>query len=294
MRIVGVDIGGTSVIFGMFNEEGLKEQSWTFHIKQGMSGTSILDQLVKQIEKIGDIDAIGICVPGQVDAKTGAIIGNLVNIPYSNNLQIKSILEARFSIPVFVCNDVQAATLGENHVATAENVTNYLFIAYGTGVGGAIVRDGEVDVGEKGYAGEFGHIITHANGLPCTCGINGCYEMYGSTKALVQSAMKIDTAYDDGHKIISAYKEGNKHIQVAVEDWLNEVIIGLVSLVHIFNPTTLILGGRIMENDFLVTDIQTRINEQILQAFRHVVVKKATLGNEAGMYGAVIFALKGA
>src|SRR5699024_1587556 len=280
MRIVGVDIGGTSVIFGVFSEKGLKEQSWTFDIKQGMSGKAILNQLISRMEWIRKIDAIGICVPGQVDAKTGAVIGNLVNIPHSTNLQIKAILEARFSIPVYVCNDVQAAALGESRFGTVIDNVNHLFIAFGTGIGGAIVRDGEVDTGEKGYAGEFGHIITHANGRRCTCGINGCYEMYGSTKALVQSAMKVDPIYTNGHQIIAAYKRGHKKIQATVDAWLNEVVAGLVSLVHIFNPTTLILGGGIMENDFLITDIQTRLNEQILQAFRNVSVKKATLGNQ--------------
>lgn len=294
MRIVGVDIGGTSIMFGVFNEQGIKEQSWIFHIKQGSSGKTILDQLIKRIETIGDIDAIGICVPGQVDAKTGSVIGSLVNIPQSTNLQIKAILQARLSIPVFICNDVQAAALGERRFGTAVDTANHLFIAFGTGIGGAIVRDGEIDIGENGYAGEFGHIITHANGRRCSCGVNGCYEMYGSTKALVQSAMQIDTMYDNGHNIIAAYKRGHKKIQTTVDTWLNEVVAGLVSLVHIFNPTTLILGGGIMENDFLITDIQTRINGQILQAFRNVIVKRATLGNESGMYGAVVFSLKGA
>ena len=292
MRIVGVDIGGTSILLGVFNENGIKEQSFTYDITQDTSGESILNELIERIKTLGSIDAIGICAPGQIDQQTGAVIGDLVNIPHSTNLEIKSILETHLSVPVHVCNDVEAAALGESNFGLHDDMTNYLFVAYGTGVGGAIVRDAEIDSGEMGYAGEFGHMITHVNGQQCACGMKGCYEVYASTKALVQTAIKIDPLYDDGRKIIAAHKQGNIKIQAVVEDWLVEVVAGLVSLVHIFNPTTLVLGGGIMENDFLITEIQARLNEQILRAFRHVHVKKASLGNKAGMYGAVIFFLK--
>lgn len=294
MRIVGVDVGGTSVIFGVFNEKGKKVQSWTYDINQDASGKTILNELIERINMIEKIDIIGICVPGQVDTRTGAVIGDLVNVPHSSNLQVQAILASHFSIPVYVCNDVEAAALGESYFGSGDNTANHLFVAFGTGIGGAIVKNGDVDSGKNGCAAEFGHMITHANGRRCACGLHGCYEMYGSTKALVQEVMKIDSIYDNGRKIIAAYMQGNKKIQTTMDDWLNEVVVGLISLVHIFNPPKVILGGGIMETDFLITEIETRINKQVLQAFRPVSVRKATLGNQAGIYGAVVFALKGA
>lgn len=294
MRILGIDIGGTFTKLGLFNEHVELLESWIYPTKNETGGKTILDDLTNRIEKLRKLDAIGICIPGQIDAESGEIIGELVNIPDTANLPIKKTLEERFSVPVYIRNDVHAAALGESHLGIGKKESTFLYIAYGTGIGGAMIKNRKLETGANGYAGEFGHIITHAKGRRCNCGGSGCYERYGSTQVLVEEAMKIDSTYHNGEKVIAAYQENNKAIQSVFHHWLDEVTAGLVSLVHIFNPKTLVLGGGIMENGIIVTELQNRVNEQILPAFRQVAVEKATLGNRAGMYGAAYIAIKGA
>lgn len=294
MRILGIDIGGTSIKLGLFNERTDLLASWMYETKGDSGGRAILDNLTNWMKEVGKIDAIGVCVPGQIDTQNGDIIGDLVNIPDSKHLPIKMMLEKHFSVPVYICNDVHAAARGESQFGTGISDANFLFIAYGTGIGGAIIQNRKIVYGENGFAGEFGHMITHANGRKCNCGGSGCYEMYGSTRALIQAAMKIDVMYNTGEKIIEAYRENHEQIRTVVNDWLDDITAGLVTLIHIFNPSTLVLGGGIMENDFLISDIQKRLYGQILPAFSHIYVKKAVLGNEAGMYGAANMAIKGA
>lgn len=294
MRILGIDIGGTSIKVGLFNEYLDLIESWKYDTKSAIGGQYLFENIIKKLKKVEKINAIGICVPGQVDRESGSINGKLVNIPHVENVSIKTIFEKQFSVPVYVCNDVHAAAMSESELGIGKKSAHYLFIAYGTGIGGGIVKNNELDDGINGYAGEFGHIITHANGRKCNCGGSGCYEMYASTRALIYEAMQIDEKYNNGETIIKAFHEKDAHIGKIVETWLDEITAGLVSLVHIFNPSTLVLGGGIMENNFLITDIQARINQAILPAFRPVTVKKAILGNNAGIYGAATIAIKGA
>src|SRR5690625_7578780 len=101
----------------------------------------------------------------------------------------------RFQVPLYVENDVNAAALGENSFGVGKNLSDFLYITYGTGVGGAIVNQSEIFYGKEGYAAEFGHMVTHAFGRKCGCGQLGCYERYASTTALVNEAKKIGPSY---------------------------------------------------------------------------------------------------
>src|SRR5690625_5783852 len=135
--------------------------------------------------------AVGVLTAGQ-SHRDNRVLKKGVYIPESHYLPIKAMLEERFLVPVIVENDVNAAALGENHFGVGKNLEDFLFIAYGTGIGGAIIHDRTVLYGKGGFAGEFGHMVTHAGGLLCNCKRTGCYEMYGSTRALIREAKKID------------------------------------------------------------------------------------------------------
>lgn len=286
MRIVGVDIGGTSIKLGVFNEKGQEEQIIEYDTNSERGGNYVLDTIIENVATLGDIDAIGISSAGQIDNKRG-IIGGSVNIPGATDLRVKEILEAQFQVPVSVENDVNAAALGENHFGVGKDLDDFLFIAYGTGIGGAIIQDGKVAYGRDGYSGEFGHMMTHAGGRRCNCGLYGCYEKYGSTKALVADAKRVSSAYINGKVIFDAYHDGDEMIQAIVHNWLDEVAAGLISLVHIFNPSTLVIGGGVMEQELLMEEISKRVNQQILPPFREVKIVSTTLGNKAGMLGAI-------
>lgn len=287
MRIAGIDIGGTSIKLGIFDETGKMKDFLEYDTESNKGGQYIMKRLIQQIEQFHKIDAIGISTAGQVDRKNGVIVQESANIPQTSGLQIKTILEEHFKIPVAVENDVNAAALGESIFGVGKDLSDFLFLAYGTGIGGAIVINSEIYYGKDGYAAEFGHMITHTNGKMCKCGLRGCYETYASTSALIRQAQQLDPSYINGRIIFENYEKGNQHVTQLINNWVEEIVIGLISLIHIFNPKTIVIGGGIMEQEVMEDMISQKVNKHILQSFKEVEIVKASLGNRAGMLGAI-------
>ncbi|MEI3612948.1 ROK family protein [Pseudogracilibacillus sp. SO30301A] len=287
MRIAGVDIGGTSIKLGFFNSAGKMYDNIEYDTNSHKGGNYILQNLIDKIEQFEQVDAIGVSTAGQVDRKNGMIVQESANIPQTSGLPIKGILENHFNVPVNVENDVNAAALGENYFGAGRDYNDFLFLAYGTGIGGAIVDNSELYYGRNGYAGEFGHMITHGNGLPCKCGLKGCYETYASTTALLREAQKLDSDITNGRIIFKKFYENDNQIKEVIDNWVEEIVIGLTSIIHIFNPTTIVIGGGIMEQEVLIHMISKKVNEMVLESFAGVNIVKASLGNKAGMLGAV-------
>ena len=204
----------------------------------------------------------------------------------------KKRIEEKFNIPTVVENDVNAAAIGEAYYGAGLNNKSFLCIAYGTGIGGAIVEKGEIYRGAYGSAGEFGHIITHAHGKGCTCGANGCYEAYASTTALVEKVKKeLGLTEIDGRLIFNIINE-NEKVKIIVEEWIVEIIVGLVNLVHIFNPSLIVLGGGIMEQEYIIKYIKDNIYKFIMPNYRKVKFEGAQIGNNAGILGISYLAMK--
>ena len=287
MRIAGVDIGGTSIKLGVFDGAGKMYDFIEYDTDSHKGGNYILQNLIDKIEQFEQVDAIGVSTAGQVDRENGMIVQESANIPQTSGLQIKRILGNHFNVPVNVENDVNAAALGESQFGAGRDYNDFLFLAYGTGIGGAIVANSELYYGRNGYAAEFGHMITHGNGLTCKCGVKGCYETYASTTALLREAQKLDSNITNGRIIFEKFYENDKQIKKVIEKWVEEIVIGLTSIIHIFNPTTIVIGGGIMEQEVLVHMISEKVNEMVLESFAGVNIVKASLGNRAGMLGAV-------
>lgn len=284
MRVVGVDIGGTNVQVGLFDEMGEVYRVLEYETNQARGGQYMIKQLIEQITILGPVDAIGVSVAGQVERDSGILI-DAVNISNTNQLPIKAILQHHFHVPVIIENDVNAAALGELHFG--KKLEDFLYVSYGTGIGAAIIRQRTLFTGKDGFAGEVGHMVTHAGGRLCKCGLMGCYEMYGSTRALVHEAKKLSPAYTNGKSIFTAYHKGNEQIKSIVFQWIDDLVVGLISLVHIFNPTTLVVGGSVMQQGMLADMIEQRLNAQLIPSFRPVPVFATNLGNKSGMLGVI-------
>ncbi|MGM8366638.1 ROK family protein [Virgibacillus sp. W0181] len=287
MKIAVADIGGTSVKFGIADECGKFDHKIEYASESGKGGTFIFDQLIEKIEQYGQIDAIGISMPGLIDRKNGCVAQESPNIPGSSGLQVKKKLEDYFHVPVKVENDVNAAVLGEKHFGKGKQIADFIYLTYGTGIGGSIVVDSNIYYGKDGFAAEFGHMITHPFGKLCKCGLQGCYETYASTTALVEQASRMNPDLVNGKKIMAKYYEGNKQIQQLIERWVTEIAIGLISIVHIFNPAAIIIGGGIMEQEALIHLIASQVKTNILENFHPIEIVNASLGNTAGMLGAL-------
>ncbi len=290
MKVLVFDIGGTSIKYGYCIDNQLVESHETpTEAKKG--GRHIVDTLVSLIEKQEGYDAIGISTAGQVNAEGGFIIYANENIPGYTGTRIKAELEEKFHVPVVVENDVNSAATGEAIYGAGRDYEDFLCLTYGTGVGGAIVQNKTVYHGSGFCAAEFGAIVTHAEEkINQVDYFDGCYERYASTTALVRMAMAYDPALDNGRKIFQRLDD--PQIQAILDRWVDEIMLGLTTLTHVFNPSCIILGGGIMVQPLILEKIRQKVSKYIMPSFAHVEIKPAELGNTAGLLGANYLAVQ--
>ncbi|MCL2208993.1 MAG: ROK family protein [Treponema sp.] len=279
MRTVVLDIGGTVIKSGIFENENLSLKIKT-PTNSHLGGPYIIEAAKNIIAGYTKFDSIGISTAGQVDSDKGVIRYANKNILDYTGMKVQEILQDAFNVPVAVENDVNAVAVGEVVFGFGKTLKakDFLCLTYGTGVGGAIVYNGEVVKGASFSAGEFGHIITHGNKKE-----NGYYEKYTSTKVLIGNVQKILPEIKEGFDVFRNIKKpGVKEI---VDDWIDEILYGLASLIHVFDPAHIILGGAIMEEDYIIKSIRERINTHILPSYTNVNIVKAVLGNDAALWG---------
>lgn len=292
LKILAADIGGTSIKLGISDEKGNLAVFKEYDTESKKGGKFVVEKLMQIISEYDGFDAIGISTAGQVDREQGCIIYANENIPNYTGTRLKDLLEEKFKIPVKVENDVNAAALGEQYFGAGRDFRDFLCLTYGTGIGGAIIQNNEIYSGYNGVAAEVGHILTHPKGLPCNCGGQGCYEQYASTTALVRMAKEVDPECLNGKVIFEKLYRGDSRMINVLNHWVFEVAIGLTSLVHIFNPRAIIIGGGVMEQEILVKMVAAEVRELIMESFSDVKILKASLGNKAGILGAVSLHLR--
>lgn len=287
MKNLVFDIGGTAIKYGICENDKLLQIN-EIPTKAHMGGRHVIDTLIGLISSLTEktkCDAIGISTAGQVDSSEGSIIYANSNIPNYTGTQIRKELENIFRLPVMVENDVNSAAMGEAIYGAGQEYSDFLCLTYGTGVGGAIVHDKQIYHGSSFSAGEFGAIVTHGTAKAFGSDFfDGCYERYASTTALVNSASAHDPSLNSGKKIFE--RIGDEEVKAVVDCWINEILFGLTTLIHIFNPSCVILGGGIMVQPYIIEQIKSKIGQSIMPSFAHVEIKPAALGNTAGLLGA--------
>lgn len=289
MNILVFDIGGTSVKYGLCcGDKLLWHKECPTNAKLG--GRYVLDRVIEIAKGIEEpFSAIGISTAGQVDHKEGRIIYANENIPGYTGMEIRKELEDIFHVPVAVENDVNSAAIGEGAFGAGREEGDFLCLTYGTGIGGAIVIDKEVYHGSSSSAAEFGAIVTHAEEkIKGNDPFDGCYERYASTTALVKMASAYDPELTDGKKIFARKNEDS--VKKILDLWVDEILLGLSTLIHIFNPSCIVLGGGVMAEPVVTELINRNIGRFIMSSYSHVKIVKAELGNTAGLMGAAYLA----
>ena len=292
MKIITFDVGGTAIKFGMVDEnfEVLFSEEFPTNEFEDTDNMVMYAMESKLREYEGQYDAIGISTAGQVDFENGMIHDGVGNIPNYNHSDLRGTFEKIFNVPVAVDNDVNCAAIGEAHFGAARGAKDFLCLTYGTGVGGCIYINGDVYRGSKFAAGEFGHMATHKDGRPCTCGRIGCYEAYSACRVFTKAVSDRMGKKMSGREI---FKEENLKNPIVIEEmdkWEDEIALGLRNLCYIFNPSLIVLGGGIMSEILLLGHIRHKVNMQLEPNYKHVKIEKAQLGNKAGMLGAAYLA----
>lgn len=292
-KYVALDIGGTNLKYGIVDEKGevleLLEASVDFdNYETPIIETikKILDDYIKPNQKF---EGIAVSATGQIDSNLGKVIGVGGNIKNYLNTEIKKELETRYNLPTTVINDANAVVAAEKWIGAGKNYQNIIAITIGTGVGGGIYVQNQLLLGNKGIAGEIGHFSIDKNGELCTCGNKGCYERYASMSALVRKVNKTLNLDYNGRKIFENLD--NPEIKKLVDEWIFDIAIGLASLVHIFNPEIVIIGGGVSkQHEKFILPLRQKVSELIMPRFyENLAIISADLGNSAGMVGAVYY-----
>lgn len=285
MRIAAVDIGGTTVKYGVFDENGKCLKFAEAPTNAAAGGEKLMETVISLLDTLAPFDRIGVSTAGQVNPETGEIIFATDNIPNYTGTKVEKILSERFKVPVTVENDVNSAALGEAHFGAAKEYKSFLCLTYGTGIGGCIIENGEVYYGRNFSAGEFGHIITHSGGEECTCGMSGCYERYASTSALCRAVEKSTGKSLNGREIFDIIDKDTT-VKQTVDVWMNEIATGLVSLIHIFNPSCIVLAGGVMNRREIVNYLNKYVNDRVMPSYRGVRIVGSILKGQSGLFGA--------
>lgn len=294
---VGVDLGGTFVKFALVADDGELLYRNKLKIGPDCSRDDILERLHNAIQLVVDeaIDrqlapaGIGIGTPGIIS--DGVVLGGADNLNSWENIPLQAIFSESFNLPVVADNDANVVGLAEVSFGAAKACTDVIFVTVGTGIGGAIVVQGELYSGFKNRGTELGHIPLVHNGLACSCGGRGCLEVYASTTALIESYCQgsgHSAGELDGRYIVQKYQEDEALAVKCLEEHADYLGHGLAAFVNLFAPQKIVIGGGISEaGQFYINLIARATFRYAMKACStHTEVVAADLGNWAGSLGA--------
>lgn len=296
MKVIGLDIGGTAVKYGLLDENGVILELGEFPTEAEKGVENLFKNICKVIDKYLSDDILGIAVSGtgQIDGTIGKVIGGNPIIPGWIGTNLVEKLEDRYKIPAVLENDVNCAALGEKWLGAGKNSENFVCLTIGTGIGGGIILNGDIFRGDTYVAGEFGHIQIVKSGEKCLCGKKGCYERYASATALVKMVKEKTGKTLNGKEIFELEKSGDKEIKEIVDRWIDYFTDGLSTIAYIFNPPLVVIGGGVTkQGEYLLNRILVSLDSKLgINYKKNLKIKFAELGNNAGILGAEYLLLK--
>jgi glucokinase len=236
--------------------------------------------------------ALGVATAGWVDRASGRVAYATENLPGWTGTPVAAELEAEIDLPVAVENDANAAAVAEKHFGAAREAADFVCITLGTGVGGGCYIGGRLNTGRHFFANALGHICIEPHGLPCTCGRNGCLEVYSNAAALVRFAG--EPALDTAEKVIQAANAGRAAARRAIRVYAGYLAAGCATIVHILDPQMIVLtGGVAQENPALLEDLRDELGRRVMVWHqRGLELRTSPLGYYAGVLGAAAIAME--
>ncbi|HJD42756.1 MAG TPA: ROK family glucokinase [Candidatus Mediterraneibacter quadrami] len=300
---IGVDIGGTTVKMGLFEEDGKILDKWEIVTDTSEEGKAVLPNIASSIAaKISehgldkrDVLGIGAGVPAPVNSE--GIVNGSANLGWKYK-EVKKELEELTGLSAYIGNDANVAALGEMWKGGGEGEKNMIMVTLGTGVGGGVIIDGKMLVGANGAGGEIGHIcVNYSEKDQCGCGNRGCLEQYASATGIVRLAKqklgqemrstvlnKEDVTAKD---VFDAVKAGDEVAQEIAVEFGRYLGYGLANLAAVVDPAVFVIGGGVSKaGEVLLPYIEKPFMERAFFANKNVRFVLAQLGNDAGICGA--------
>lgn len=285
------DIGGTTIKYGIADTNGnflFKEQIPTYPEKGSILLLKRIKEEIDKLKKMYKISGIGISATGQVNYREGTISAATNLIPGWVGTNIKKYFIDEYNIPVEVENDVNSVALGEMWKGNGRDLTNFISIALGTGIGGGIILNKTLFRGAHYSAGEFGHLKIKSNGRKCKCGDYGCYEAHSSTLSLVSIVKDVTGKRTiTGKDIFRLEKIEKEPYKRLVSEWISDIGDGLKNIIVSFDPEAIIIGGGVSaQGDYLINKIKKDLKGKLQENFyKNLDIRTAALENDAGMLG---------
>lgn len=300
----GIDVGGTTVKCGLFRTDGTLVEKWEIPTRKENNGDQILPDVAAavnaKIEEKGiskdDVEGVGIGVPGPVNSK--GEVPRAVNL-YWGYKNVVGEMEELTGLRAKAGNDANVAALGEAWKGAAAGSSDVIMVTLGTGVGGGIIVDGKIVTGYHGAGGEIGHAnVDHHETESCNCGNKGCLEQFASATGIVRMAKKELAASSENSvlrdmenisakAVLDAFKE-NDPVAVATMEKVGEQLGGSLAIFAcVTDPETIVIGGGVSKaGQPLIDCIQKYYREYTFSSCKDTPIVIATLGNDAGIYGA--------
>jgi glucokinase len=318
---IGVDFGGTKLLAAVVDiSTGEIVSSSKKKTNPDDDAQALMERIYSGIDdaiedaglkKKSDLAGIGVGIAGQIDTAKGILLGAPNLSQATVDLPIAGMLEERYKVPAALLNDVQVAAIGEGKFGAGKDCDNFFCVFVGTGVGGAIVRDGKLYTGATGTAGEVGHLIIHANGRHCGCGGRGHLEAYASRTAITRTILgelkrgrtsvltklegSLASGDGDGGALRSgllakAMRENDALVTETLTEAGTDLGLGLASVINLINPARIIMGGGVIEAiDYLFeVAAQRAFRESLPTPAKRTEIVRAKLGDNAGIVGAAI------
>jgi glucokinase len=309
-RVIGVDAGGTKLLGGVVDEELVVyhrvRRTW-----RGGDRQQTLDIMVEAVEEVravaADVEAVGFGVPALVEWQTGVSL-------WSNHLPIdgvpfRDLMSERLGLPVYVDNDTNVALVAEHRSGAARGSNDAVMLTLGTGIGGGLLLGGKIYRGAEGGAAELGHIVVDADGPECpgACPGRGCLEVMASGSAIGSAGLEearraprsaLGRSLSAGREISGPLvtelaHDGDVAARAVLAAVGRSLGVGLVTIVNVFNPEVVVVGGgAVAAGELLLEPARRVMAERALPPSRaRARVVPAHFGDEAGMIGAAVLAL---
>ena len=282
MRILCFDIGGTAIKYALIENDNLKDVKINkIPTRKEKDKNYILRDVLDVIESYDNLDCIGISTAGVVDSEKGEIIFAGPTIPGYIGTNFKKAIKDRFNLECFVENDVNSAAIGEYFYGSYKG--NVFCLTVGTGVGGAFIQNGTLYKGASQKAGEIGYLPLNG----------GKYQEFASTTYLTDTVSEKLGKKVDGLYIFENAKKGDKLCKEAIDELIDNLSEGILNIIYILNPNTLIIGGGITaQKEYLENRIKQSIKNKLIDSSFEPDICLAKLENGAGIYG-IYYIVKG-